>query len=155
MARLILKLTRVSPTHHAFDYRRADGSGERVELESKTFLFHDLLHFAVESEAKLGRSFYGMLASGMSLAEVGKAPLAGEVAVTERAVGAMTGAIKSDGAAERVVAGFRELTEALGETHPDWFDEGFVAAVRERMRRLTGEWRALPFGATMTLTFEV
>ena len=30
----------------------------------------------------------------------------------------------------------------------------FVVNVKERMRRQQGEWKALPFGATMTLTFQ-
>ncbi len=58
---MIVKLTKISPTHHRFEYVRADGTGEKLELETKTFLYHDLLHFAVESEAGLKNSFYGLL----------------------------------------------------------------------------------------------
>jgi len=50
---LVVRLTRVSPTHHRFAFGRADGSGESLELETKSCLFHDLLHFAVETEAQL------------------------------------------------------------------------------------------------------
>jgi hypothetical protein len=157
MARLNVRLKRLSPTHHEFAYVREDGSGEAAELETKTLLFHDLLHFAVETEAGLGRSFYGKLASGSTFADLrhdAREMQAGEAATTERAVGAMTGAIKSAAPAERVVAVFRELSAALGETPPAWFSDEFVDRVRERMRRLMGEWKATPFGAVMTLTFE-
>ncbi len=58
---LALRFTRVSPTHHRFEYRRPDGSGEAVEMETRSFLFHNLLHYAVESEAGLRGSFYGIL----------------------------------------------------------------------------------------------
>ena len=60
-ATLVLRFTRLAPTHHHFEYRRADGSGEVVEMESEDLLFHDLLHYAVESEAGLKGSFYGIL----------------------------------------------------------------------------------------------
>ena len=68
MSTLIIKFTNVSPTRHRFEMIREDGSREQADLETKTFLFHDLLHFAVESEAFLADSFYGKL-----LKEIGRA----------------------------------------------------------------------------------
>jgi hypothetical protein len=56
---LLIQLTRVSPTHHRSAYRREDGSGGAHELESKSFLTHDLLHFCAETEAALTDGFYG------------------------------------------------------------------------------------------------
>ena len=38
------------------------------------------------------------------------------------------------------------LFGAHGERLPNWFTESFVDRVRERMRRLMGEWKAVPFG---------
>ena len=60
-ALLTLRFTRVSPTRHRFEYRRADGTGEAIEMETRSLLTHDLLHYAVESEAHLKGSFYGIL----------------------------------------------------------------------------------------------
>lgn len=156
MPRLVIRLKRLSPTHHEFAYAREDGSGEAVSLETKTLLFHDLLHFAVETEGGLRDSFYGKLAAGRSLAELKAAAmemLAGEAAVTERAVGALTGAISSGAPADQATAAYRRLEEAMGGPPPAWFDEAFVERVRERMRRLTGEWNATTFGESMILTF--
>ena len=31
---------------HRFDYRRADGTGEGIEMETRSHLDHDLLHYA-------------------------------------------------------------------------------------------------------------
>ena len=155
--RLTLRLTRLSPTHHELAYAREDGSGEVVTLETKSLLFHDLLHFAVETEAGLRGSFYGKLAAGRSLAELQADAMemqAGEAAVTERVVGALTGAIQSGAEAGQVVAAYQRLEAAMGDAAPAWFDASFVERVRERVRRLTGEWKATPFGETMTLTFE-
>jgi hypothetical protein len=156
MPRLVIRLKRLTPTHHEFAYVREDGSGEAVRLETRTLLVHDLLHFAVETEAGLHDSFYGMLASGRMLADLKADAMemqAGEAAVTERAVGVLTGAIGSGVPADRVVLAWRRLEDAMGGPPPAWFDAAFVERVRERMRRLTGEWKATPFGESMTLTF--
>ena len=156
MPRLVVRLKRLSPTHHEFAYVREDGAGEAARLETRTLLLHDLLHFAVETEAGLEESFYGKLASGRTLADLKADAMemqAGEAAVTERAVGALTGALQSDASADQVVAAFQRLEAAMGGPPPAWFDAAFVERVRERMRRLTGEWKATPFGETMVLTF--
>ena len=38
---------------------------------------------------------------------------------------------------------------------PRWLSGAFIDAVRERMRRLEGQWKATPFGETMELVFDV
>lgn len=90
---LRIRLTRLSPTHHAFGYSRADGSAEDLSLETKSFLLHDLLHFAVEREAGLQRSFYGTLARGANYGSLNSPDMIwqGEAATTERVGGGLTG----------------------------------------------------------------
>ncbi len=61
---LTVRLTRISPTRHTLAYTLADGTGATLPLETKSLLFHDLLHYAVETEAGLTESFYGSLAKG-------------------------------------------------------------------------------------------
>lgn len=156
---LILRFTRVSPTHHRFEYRRRDGTGEAVEMESRSLLFHDLLHYAVESEASLRGSFYGILGKiggYEELSVAGGAALGGEIAITERVVGALTGALQAEELDDAtLVARASEFLDTYEERAPRWFTPTFVAAVRERMRRLTGRWKATPFGETMELVFDV
>jgi hypothetical protein len=154
---LTLRFTRVSPSHHRFDYRRPDGSGEAIEMETKSLLIHDLLHYAVESEAGLRGSFYGILGKiggYEELSVAGGAALGGEIAITERLVGALTGALqRTDLDAEAFAAQVGEYLDIYEERTPRWFTPAFIAAVRERMRQLMGRWKALPFGETMELTF--
>ena len=154
---LTLRLTRVSPTHHRFDYRREDGTGEALEIETRGFLFHDLLHYAVESEAQLKGSFYGILArigGYEELVVAGGAALGGEIAITERVVGALTGALQDDDLDdEAFVAQVNEYLDLFEERSPRWLTPTFIAAVRERMGRLMGRWKATPFGETMELEF--
>lgn len=155
---LVIRLTRVSPTHHRFEYRRPDGSGETIEMETRSLLFHDLLHFAVETEAGLRGSFYGVLAKiggYEELSVAGGTALGGEIAITERVVGALTGALRSEADldAEGFVAQVTEFLDVYEERAPRWLTPGFVLAVRERMRALEGRWKATPFGEAMELEF--
>jgi hypothetical protein len=154
---LTLRFTRVSPTHHRFEYRRPDGSGETIEMETRSLLLHDLVHYAVESEAGLRGSFYGLLAKIGGYQELivnGGAALGGEVAITERVVGALQGALKDDdfdgGAFADAMANYLDLYD---ERPPRWLTPESVTRVRERLRQLNGRWNATPFGETMELQF--
>ena len=154
---LSLSFTRISPDRHRFEYRRADGTGEAIEVETRSLLVHDLLHYAVESEAGLRGSFYGILGKiggYEELSVAGGAALGGEIAITERIVGALQGALARDdfdeAAFQSEVAGYLSLFD---EPSPRWFTPALVAAVRERLRQLTGRWKATPFGETIELEF--
>ena len=156
-ALLALKFTKLTPERHRFEYRRADGTGEAIEMETRSLLAHDLIHYAVESEAGLRGSFYGILGKIGGYEELtvsGGAALGGEVAITERIVGALQGALGDDNLDEATfLARVAEYLELFDERAPRWFTAPFVAAVRERMRQLTGRWKATPFGETMELQF--
>jgi hypothetical protein len=154
---LILRFTRLSPTHHRFEYRRPDGTGEAIEMETRSLLFHDLLHLAVESEAGLKGSFYGILGKiggYEELSVAGGAALGGEIAITERVVGALTGAMRDDELDDIVFAEqAAKYLDLFDERAPRWFTPDFIAAVRERMRQLWARWEATSFGQAMELTF--
>ena len=156
-ALLTLRFTKLSVDLHRFEYRRADGTGEAIEMETRSYLTQDLVHYAVESEAGLRGSFYGLLARIGGYEELrvgGGAALGGEIAITERIVGALQGALAEG---ELDEAGFQaEVAGYLGlfdERAPRWFTPAFVEAVRERMRQLTGRWEATPVGETMDIQF--
>lgn len=154
---LTLRFTRIDPDTHRFEYVRPDGTGETLELETRSLLFHDLLHFAVESEAGLRGSFYGLLAKVGGYAELsvnGGAALGGEIAITERIVGMLTGALKAEQLdAEAFVAEARDYLALFDERPPRWLDAAFVTKAAERMRTVEGRWKATPFGETMELRF--
>jgi hypothetical protein len=154
---LTLRFTRISPTHHRFEYHREDGTGEAVEMETGSLLVHDLIHYAVESEANLKGSFYGILekiGGYEELSVAGGAALGGEVAITERVVGALTGALGEEDLDDKAFAEqVAEYLSVYDERSPRWFTPAFIRAVRERMRSLTGRWRATPFGQSLELIF--
>jgi hypothetical protein len=154
---MVLRFTRISPDEHRFEYRLPNGEGEAIELETRSTLYHDLLHYAVETEAGLRGSFYGLLAKVGGYAELvvgGGAALGGEVAITEALVGALTDALKAEAPdPAAVIESFRGYIGLFDWRMPPWLTDAFVLAVAERMRRLEGRWRATPFGETMELSF--
>jgi hypothetical protein len=151
VSELLVRLTRLSNERHRFEYRRPDGSGEQLEMETRSLLTHDLAHFAVESEAGLQDGFYGRLARRGSYAAL--AEMDDDVLGVERVVVAFQGAARTgaDAAAtwERLQATFGAMEERL----PTWIDLPTAARIHRRLRSLLGEWRAVPFGETMELRF--
>jgi len=147
---------KISDERHTLEIVREDGRREEVDCETRSLLVHDLLHLAVESEAKVTVGFWGNLAKGRTLADMndrtGKAMAAEapEMAVIERLVGSLSGAVKGRTAAE-MVAALHKHASALGSTNPDWLTEELVTLVQERMRKLLGHWKATPFGGSMEL----
>lgn len=154
---LTLRFTRLTPTQHRFEYRRMDGSGEAIEMKTRSLLLHDLIHYAVESEAGLRGSLYGLLAKVGGYQELtvnGGAALGGEVAITERIVGALQGALNDDDFDEMAFASaMADYLELYNDRPPRWLTPELLARVRERFRHLNGRWKATPFGQTMELVF--
>ena len=54
-------LHKISDDRHTLEIVRADGRRERVDCETRSYLQHDLLHYAVETEASLAAGFWGSL----------------------------------------------------------------------------------------------
>lgn len=147
---LRIRLTRLNPTHHRFEAIRADGHVDARELETRSFLVHDLVHFALESEAGLTTSFYGQLAAGGVYEDLG-APIAGEAMETESVVGPLQTAIRGEVDAEVFVARIREVRRQLERPALAWLTPEIVAGAVACYRRLAGRWKATPFGETMVL----
>lgn len=149
-------LHKLSSERHELAIVRADGGREAVECETRSFLQHDLLHYATEAEAGVDGGFWGRLASGASLAELNDRELQGslyqqpDLLVIEQIVGALAGAVKGR-AADEVVAGLHQLAEAQAVPMPAWLTPAFVERVLRRMRALLGRWNATAFGTSMTL----
>lgn len=149
---------RIDDSAHVLEVTRAGGATESVECETRSYLVHDLLHYAVESEAGLRGGFWGNLAAGKTLAQMndrtgaGMADAAGEMGAIEQIVGALHGTTKGWSAPD-VVAGVRRFNESIGVATPAWLTEDFVERVQERMRQLQGQWRATRRGGRMELVF--
>jgi hypothetical protein len=151
-----IRLTRLTDDRHQLEIVRADGSREGATLATRSYLVHDLLHLAVESEARLATGFWGCLARGKTLADMNDRTgrsmkeYSGEMATIEQTVGALSAAAKG-ARAGAVLAGLRQWLVAQERDPPAWLDEPFIVRVQERMRQLLGHWRATRHGQTMTV----
>ena len=137
-------------------FARDGGPRESVVCETRSYLKHDLLHHAVEAEARIEGGFWGSLARGRTLADMNdRARMApgsdtGEIATVEKFVGVLSGAAKGLSTAD-VMSTIERSVAATNEPPPAWLTEPFVAAMQERLRGLLGAWRATPYGETMAL----
>jgi hypothetical protein len=156
------RLTKLSDAKHRLALIRDDGACESIELASRSFLWHDFLHYAVETNAGLHLSFWGLLAGGRTLADLHDAMSEGagaakarasEAAVTEAVVGVLTDVVRERAAPGAAIAGMSRWFEAQNRQLPAWLSADFVERVGDHMRRLMGEWRAVPFGGEMELVF--
>jgi hypothetical protein len=149
-------LRKLSDDRHVLTIVRDDGLCEEMECETRSYLQHDLLHYATEAEARLEEGFWGNLAKGKTLAQMndrtGKAMQAEapQMLLIEQIVGALSGVTKGV-SADVVFASFRDSATSAGMVIPAWLTSEFVAAVQERMRRLLGHWKATPYGEVMDL----
>ena len=155
---MLIRLTRLTNERHRLELVRDDGTREAHEMETRSALLHDLVHYAVETEAGLDASFYGQLASGKTYeALMTEQPADPEGMQTEGVVVRIQGIAKNDtwsgvdpeSFAESIAAGFR----SLGDDPPAWLTGDLIVRVRERLRRVQGQWRATPFHQTLVLEF--
>jgi hypothetical protein len=155
---MLIQLTRLTNERHRLELVRDDGTREARELETRSTLLHDLVHYAVETEAGLNASFYGRLANGETYDALTTIPAAGAEALqTELVVVRIQGIAKNDAwsgvdpesFAESIVAGCR----AVGQEPPTWLTGDLIVRVRERLRSVLGQWRATPFRRTLGLEF--
>ena len=146
---LRILLTKLTNTHHRVEFVRANGVRDGAELQTRSFLLHDLVHFGVESEAKLRRAFYGTIADGMLYSEIAAHPPRNPEAVfTERVVAMLQKCAKGELKTYGFVAMLREFPDG---GNADWLSQDFVKRALERVRRAQGQWKATPFRRTMEL----
>jgi len=155
---MLIRFTRLTNERHRLEIVRDDGTREAHEQETRSTLLHDLVHYAVESEAGLKASFYGKLASGETYASLTTmVPADAESAQTEVVVVRIQRVAKHDTWSEIRPAGFADEIAAsfrvMGYPAPAWLTGDLIVRVRECLRRIQGQWRATPFHRTLTLEF--
>lgn len=137
--------TKLSNEEHSLRIRRADGSTEESILNSRSFLRHDLAHFAVETEVPLEKGFWGSVAEGASLAGTDiKGP---DIATAE----ALSGPVQT---LMRVEAETEKYMYVLQRVRPQSATNELAARIREKGRQLQGHWKATPYGESMTLEWK-
>jgi hypothetical protein len=141
-----IHLTRLTNDRHRLAVVRDDGSTETADLETRSFLPHDLAHYAMEAELGLVGGFWGCVASGAAFSSL--------AAMTDITTDEMM-------LAEALAAPLQSLWNGrlpdaayvtmLEERIPGCDAEALLARMRERLRQTWGRWNATPFGATLEL----
>jgi len=155
-----VRFRKLNPDRHAFEIVRDDGSTSRTELETRSFLRHDLMHLALERRARLLDSLYGTLGKGadpgaMRGVAPGAMPATGphttELAGTEMLVGMLQGAAQRgvDPAAFMTFA--TEWLGQLGQPVPTFLTADFVRQVLGDYERLHGQWQSLRIGGVLEI----
>ena len=163
MPNLLIQLTRRADGGALLRCVRADGSATWQRQEGRQAAFfplHDLAHYAVESELRLGSGFYGLIAKGWDIAETGgkgaRGALPGETVAVEHLVGVLD--LERAGGVEWTAADVNRETAAFaargGRPAPRQVTDEELARVRSRVRELFARWRALAPGATLELGFD-
>lgn len=141
---------------------RADGSRtwqRQQKAQAAFFTFHDLTHFAVESELGFKNAFFALISQGWSMEDTtgkgARGPLPDEAVLCEHVVGLFD---QERGSLSRWTA--EEFNESLaltaaksGRTISRTLTQDDLVAIRKRRAELFARWSELAAGATLELTF--
>jgi hypothetical protein len=133
---------KLSDQRHTVRVERSDGSSESVELDSRSFLRHDLAHLAVELELGLFAGVWGSVARGGSLSGGG---LDGaDMPLAETLSGPMQTMMRTG-------ANATEIHEVLARMAPGVVSPDLATRLHAHVRSLAGHWAATPYGGEMVL----
>jgi len=142
-------MTRINPDRHRFAVIRTDGTTESAELETRSLLVHDLVHYAVEMEVPFREGFYGLLAQGKTFSQLNDTtqpwPVGTEIAAAESLVGPLQSMLKN-GAFKA-----EEARRQFELFRPDPPSAELLARIGERFRSILGRYNATRFGETLEL----
>jgi hypothetical protein len=135
---------KVSDQRHVVRVERRDGTVEAVELDSRSFLNHDLAHFATEIELGLIGGVWGSVARGGSL--TGDGLDGSDMALAETVSGPMQTMLRTRASAE-------EIRDVLVRVAPEVDADAVAERLHTRLRALAGHWASTPYGGEMELTW--
>ena len=136
-----IEITKISDIQHTVQVERKDSSSDRIELNSRSFLRHDFAHFAVESELRLSRGYWGSVAEGAPLGCELDSP---EAWFAESLAGPVQTLMRNE-------ASVGQYLELLRARVPHQATNDLAQRIFRRVRQLRGHWRATPYGKSMKI----
>ncbi len=165
MPALSIRLTKRAADEYVLTCVRPDGSVARQHYRGPTAHFfprHDLTHYVIETELRMKRGFYGLVAEGWNLGDFGapwpRGRIPEDADPAENIVGPLDREVGLPGpfTAEEFN---RLLGDALAKMPGARGGVPVTEAILERIRTQIGElnacWLALPAGDTMELSFDL
>jgi hypothetical protein len=133
---------KVSDQRHTVRVERRDGTVESLQLDSRSFLRHDLAHLAVELELGLSEGVWGCVARGGSLS--GEGLDGSDVALAETVSGPMQTMMRTRAEPADIHDVLVRVAPAIASTH-------LAERLHARLRSLSDRWAATPYGADMEI----
>ncbi len=164
MPDLLIRIKKKSDGSAALSCLRADGSTTWQRQEGQLgrfFPLHDLTHYAVETVLGSQRGFYGLVAEGWDLSDFGKTEMKGRIPEAAGIVEAIVGffdlerATGERGSAEDLNWKIDTHCEQRGLARPAFrVTEEQVGRIRALRADLFAQWRAVPAGEVLELSFD-
>lgn len=138
-------ITKISKDEHKIEITRKNGSNVSTILNSRSFLRHDFAHFAVEAEVPFKLGYWGLVAAGASIS--GKGFAGKEIALAETLAGPVQTLMRIEAEPDRYL-------ELLQRALPQMATFELAERIFKRGRSLAGQWRATPFGSSMSIAWD-
>ena len=149
--------TKLSDLRHRVEVIRADGTREKVELDTPTCLAHDFIHYAIESRSGMTSAFYGTLAAGAPLQQLNDRDATwdpdSQIGLAESIFGPIQSLLAGDKDVAAVIAELDGMFSATRKRRPQWITAGFVNQVEAECRRLATVWSATPYSGQLVLVW--
>ena len=137
---------------------REDGTSTWKRLQ-RGIAFHDLVHYAVETELGIADGFFGLVESGWTMdalaaaeerASIPPGAMWVEFVVNQLMTEGASGGYSDEDAFHETLV---RSAAKIGVAAPRKLEADELARVRGRMVEVVGRWRSLPLGETLELPF--
>lgn len=155
-----MKVTKNAGKPHIILYIRNDGSQTWMHSDD-FFVMHDLSHYALEKTLSYTTAFMGMLNDGMDIKDFEDREKRRQIIVTQEAAYAEN--MANLFLVEILQGNFENFNEISGQAFetpwknfpPLHLSDEEINLVRTFLRQLLNQWKVLPAGETMILTFKI
>jgi hypothetical protein len=156
-----MKILFSKESHERYSLRivRDDGTETSAEsIEARSVLKHDLMHYCVEKNAGLIRSFFGSLAAGVNLSGLrmegqDEVLSAEEGSTTELVVAILQNALRDGRTPADFAASICGALEAVKKETPAYLTEEFIEKTLKEHRLLMMRWEGVRPGEELGLLF--
>jgi hypothetical protein len=155
-----MRVTKNTGKPHIILYQRDDGSQTWMQSDD-FFVMHDLSHYALETTLGYTTAFMGMLNGGIDIKDFEDREKRKQIIVSNEAAYAenMANLFLTE-IMQGNFENFNDVSRQAFETSwknfpPPHLSEEEIISVRIFLRQLLKEWKELPAGETMKLTFEI
>ena len=156
---MLLQLTKNSDKAHVIKYIRDNGT-ETWMYSNDFFVIHDLSHYAIEKTLGYTTAFYGMLNNGMAIQDFEDREKRNALLITDEACYAENMANLflmeiAQGDFEDFNTVSREAFITINQKYPPpVLKDAEIKNIRNYLKQLILQWKDLPIGNSLQLTFE-